>query len=86
LLRGLKYWPAKRPIFTTGSDAAYVSTTDICKTVFNRARIDSAVFASNVSAQSPPVRTKASPREAWANRSVRRSHSPANTNGGCARS
>jgi hypothetical protein len=31
------------------------STTDICRTVFSRARMESAVLASNVSAQSPPI-------------------------------
>ncbi len=61
-LRGMD--PLTRPTLMTGSDAAYVSTTDICSTVLSRARIESAVLAAKVSAQSPPVSTKASPRAA----------------------
>ena len=57
----------------------------ICSTVFSFARIASAVAVSNVSAQSPPMRTNASPREAAASRAVRLSHSPANTSGGSPR-
>ena len=47
-----------------------------------RSRMLSAVAAANVSAQSPPWSTKASPRAAVAIRSRRMSHSPANTSGG----
>ena len=61
-----------------------MSTTDICRTVFSRARIESALFASNVSAQSPPMRTNARPWAASASRVPRTSHSPANTSGGSA--
>ena len=48
--RGLKYCPAIRPTFTTGIRAPYVRITAICRTVCSRARIESAVFAANVSA------------------------------------
>ena len=48
--------------------------------------MSSAVAPANVSAQSPPMSTKASPREAAASRSVSWSHSPAKTSGGSCRS
>ena len=47
-----------------------------------RSRMLSAVAEANVSAQSPPCRTNASPRAADAIRSRRMSHSPAKTSGG----
>jgi hypothetical protein len=50
--------------------------------VLIRSRMLSAVADANVSAQSPPCRTKASPTAALAIRSVRMSHSPAKTRGG----
>ena len=65
---GLKYWPAIRPILTTGRDPPYVSTTAIWSTVRRRARSEVAVLASKVSAQSPAVRTNASPRSTAASR------------------
>ena len=68
LERGLANWPAMRPIFTTGIEAPYVSTTAICSTVFTRLRIWSAVAPAKVSAQSPPCSRNASPREAAASR------------------
>src|SRR6218665_958298 len=82
LERGLANCPAIRPIFTTGMDAPYVSTTAICSTVFTRLRIRSAVAPANVSAQSPPWSRNARPAEAAANRSRSMSTSPANTSGG----
>ena len=66
LERGLANWPAIRPIFTTGIDAPYVSTTAICSTVLTRLRICSAVAPANVSAQSPPCSRNARPAAARA--------------------
>ena len=82
LLRGLAYWPARRPTFTTGTEAPYVSTTAICSRVRTLPRMPSAVFARNVSAQSPPCSRNASPRATAASRSRRTSHSPGCTSGG----
>ena len=47
-----------------------------------RLRIESAVAAANVSAQSPPCNQNAFPSAASAIRALRSSHSPAKTNGG----
>src|SRR5689334_9270777 len=85
-LRGLAYWPAIRPTFTTGTLAAYCRTTDICSSTRSLARMFSAVTPSNVSAQSPPWSRNASPRATAPTFSVRSSHSPANTSGGSLRS
>ena len=41
--RGLAYWPAIRPTLTTGTDAAYVSTTAICSSTRSLLRTLSAV-------------------------------------------
>ncbi len=59
-----------------------MSTTAICSMVFTRLRIWSAVAPAKVSAQSPPWRRNASPREAAASRVRSMSTSPANTSGG----
>ena len=72
-----------RPIFTTGTLAAYVSTTAICSRVSSLSRTASAVDPAKVSAQSPPWRTNTSPRATAASRSLSWSHSPAKTSGGC---
>ena len=47
-----------------------------------RFRIESAVAAAKVSAQSPPCNQKAFPSAAKAIRAFKSSHSPAKTNGG----
>ena len=47
-----------------------------------RLRIESAVAAANVSAQSPPCNQNAFPSAANAMRALRSSHSPAKTRGG----
>ena len=59
-----------------------MSTAAIWSMVLIRSRILSAVAPTNVSAQSPPCSTNASPRAAEAIRSRSMSHSPANTSGG----
>ena len=61
-----------------------MSTAAIWRIVLIRSRMLSAVAATNVSAQSPPWSTNASPRAADAIRSRSRSHSPAKTRGGYA--
>ena len=50
--------------------------------VLIRLRIESAVAAAKVSAQSPPCNQNAFPSAANAIRALRSSHSPANTSGG----
>ena len=80
--RGLEYWPAMRPILTTGTDAPYVRMTAIWRMVRILALMWEAVASSKDSAQSPPMRTKASPRDAAAISRWSRSASPANTSGG----
>src|SRR3954447_4282360 len=84
--RGLAYWPARRPSLTTGTDAAYVRTTAICRSTRSLLRTLSAVAPSSVSAQSPPWSRKASPRATAPSLSLRSSHSPAKTSGGTFRS
>ena len=78
----MAYWPAIRPTFTTGTDAAYVSTTAICSSTRSLLRTLSAVTPSNVSAQSPPWSRNASPRVTAAILAFSSSHSPAKTSGG----
>src|ERR1044072_9322065 len=82
LERGLEYWPAMRPTFTTGTEAAYVSTAPIWSRVLSLLRMWSADTASKASAQSPPWRRNASPLATAANRARSWSHSPAKTSGG----
>ena len=60
--RGLAYCPAIRPTLTTGTEAAYVSTTAICSSTRSLLRTLSAVTPAKVSAQSPPWSRNASPR------------------------
>ena len=50
--------------------------------VLIRLRIESAVAAAKVSAQSPPCNQNALPSAAFAIMAFKLSHSPANTNGG----
>ena len=59
--RGFANCPAIRPIFTTGTAAAYVRTSAIWSSVSILARTASAADPENVSAQSPPWSTNASP-------------------------
>ena len=82
LERGLANCPAMRPTFITGRLEWYCKTAAICKIVLMRLRIESAVAATNVSAQSPPCNQNAFPSAANAIRALRSSHSPANTSGG----
>ena len=82
----MAYCPAIRPSLTTGTDAAYVSTTAIWSSTRSLLRTLSAVTPAKVSAQSPPWSRNASPRETAASFSVSSSHSPANTSGGIVRS
>src|ERR1700722_1191373 len=56
--------------------------TAICSSVLSWALIPFAVVPANVSAQSPPCSTNASPRATLASRSFSVSHSPAKTSGG----
>ena len=71
-----------RPTFNTGKLAPYCKTAAICKIVFIRFRIESAVAPAKVSAQSPPCNQNARPSAASAIFSFNVSHSPANTSGG----
>ena len=80
--RGLANWPAMRPTFTTGKLEWYCRTAAICKIVLMRLRIESAVAAANVSAQSPPCNQNARPAAASATFAFKSSHSPAKTSGG----
>ena len=82
----MAYWPAIRPSLTTGTDAAYVSTTAIWSSTRSLLRTLSAVTPSKVSAQSPPCRRNASPRATAPILVLRSSHSPAKTSGGWVRS
>ncbi|CAM5533294.1 hypothetical protein SALBM311S_01892 [Streptomyces alboniger] len=75
LERGLEYWPAIRPTFTTGTDAAYVSTAPIWSRVLSLLRMWSADTASKASAQSPPWRRNASPLATCRLRAQERSRS-----------
>ncbi len=59
--RGLANWPAIRPTLTTGTPAAYVSATAICKMIFSLSRMESALNSANDSAQSPACNKKALP-------------------------
>ena len=85
-LRGLANWPASRPILTTGTCAAYVSTTAMDNRVRSLPWMFAAVTPSRVSAQSPPWRTNASPAATLAIFCRSSSHSPAKTSGGSVRS
>ncbi len=82
----MAYWPASRPSFTTGTEAAYVSTTAIWSSTRSLLRVLSAVTPAKVSAQSPPWSRNASPRATAASLSFSSSHSPAKTSGGIWRS
>jgi hypothetical protein len=84
--RGLAYCPAIRPSLTTGTDAAYVSTTAICSSTCSLARTLSAVTPAKVSAQSPPWSKNARPAATSPSDVLRSSHSPAKTSGGRDRS
>ena len=57
----MAYWPASRPSFTTGTEAAYVRTTAIWSSTRSLLRTLSAVAPANVSAQSPPWSRNALP-------------------------
>ncbi|CAM5260881.1 hypothetical protein SVIOM342S_06598 [Streptomyces violaceorubidus] len=84
--RGLANCPAIRPTFTTGSDAPWASTTAICSRVRSLPATDSCVAVANVSAQSPPWSSSASPRATAASRVRKVSHSAGKTSGGAAAS
>jgi hypothetical protein len=64
--RGLAYWPAMRPMRTTGRRVPWTSTRLICIKIFSFAAIESDRQSSKLSAQSPPCSTNASPRAAAA--------------------
>lgn len=57
----MAYWPAIRPIFTTGTEAAYWRTSAIWSRVRTLRRTESSRTSAKVSAQSPPWSRKASP-------------------------
>ncbi len=80
--RGLANWPAMRPTFTTGTPAAYVSATAICRMILSLSRIESAVKSAKDSAQSPACRRNASPLATAESCAVRWRASPAKTSGG----
>ena len=82
----MAYCPASRPTFTTGTEAAYVSTTAICSSTRSLLRMLSAVIPAKVSAQSPPCSKNALPRATAASLALSSSHSPAKTSGGIVRS
>ena len=79
---GLANCPAILPTLITGKLEKYCKTAAICKIVLIRLRIESAVAAANVSAQSPPCNQNALPSAASAILDFKLSHSPAKTKGG----
>ena len=71
-----------RPTLTTGSAAAKVSTTAICRKTRKKSRILSAECSAKLSAQSPPCSRKASPARPCPACVFSLRASPAKTSGG----
>ena len=81
-VRALASWPAKRPTFTTGSVAPYVSTAAIWSMIFSFSRMWTADRSWNDSAHSPAWSRKARPAAASAREACSWRASPAKTSGG----